>query len=71
MEKIKVIDENHIIVDGVRYEAFEHFGCESCELHDKDTNKCSIPVDEPIFGCGADIRTDNRYVNWRKEACND
>ena len=56
-------DENHRVVDGVRYRAEDALTCTGCDL--RSVFHCIIPTS--ATRCTARFRTDGRSIIWVRE----
>lgn len=67
MEELKIIDENHILFDGVKYKAVESgLLCDGCVFLKSEKN-CQFNRDEKKFMCVGYSRKDLRSVIWVNE----
>lgn len=67
MEKLKIVDENNIIYDGVKYKAVESgMFCDGCSFLNSE-NDCQFNREEKKFRCVGYSRKDMSNVIWIKD----
>jgi hypothetical protein len=66
-QRIEVINENLIVVDGIKYSTHDDVTgyCFGCDFFDLESEQCSIPNYGKHFSCG-NSRSDDSEVIWKK-----